>query len=308
MSRWHAYTALSMTVVFWGASFIATKIIAQTLTPSTIIVIRFGIGLALLLIVVAIQSRGKIVRPRNLLLLALLGFLSVPFHQWLQVTGLKTAQATVGSWIIATIPIFVAFFGWMILAEPMGKSRVLGVALAACGALAVVGKGDPIEIFLGHEGTIGDVYFLLSAINWAVFTVLSRRVLRADNEMAKDGASPKPEGAQHPLSSMTVVMGFGWLISLLWFIVEGDFSGLAKISGDTLWALLFLGVACSGLAYILWYQALSQVEATQAGMFLYLEPIVTALLAWPILGERMSLGALTGGMAILVGVWIVNRK
>jgi drug/metabolite transporter (DMT)-like permease len=308
MNRWYAYLSLSITVVFWGASFVATKMIVDTLSPSSITFIRFGIGFVLLLAVVLLLSKGGIVRPRNLPLLAVLGFLGVPFHQWLQVTGLKTAQATVGSWIVATIPVFVAFLGWFYLREPLGRWRVLGVALAACGALAVVGKGDPIGIFLGHEGAIGDLYFLLSAVNWAVFTVLSRRVLREDASMENTGASSNSEVVRRSLTSMMFVMGFGWLISLIWFAVEGDYSGLTRIDLQGIWALLFLGVACSGLAYIFWYQALGIVEATQAGMFLYFEPIVTALLAWPILGERMSPGGIAGGVAILVGVWIVNRK
>ncbi len=45
------------------------------------------------------------------------------------------------------------------------------------------------------------------------------------------------------------------------------------------------GVGCSGLAYLFWYDALDRIDATQAGVFLYFGPLVTALLAWPLLGE-----------------------
>ena len=71
--------------------------------------------------------------------------------------------------------------------------------------------------------------------------------------------------------------------------------------------MAFLGVGCSGLAYLFWYDTLDRIDATQAGVFLYFGPLVTALLAWPMLGEAISGPMVAGGAAILVGVWMVNR-
>jgi drug/metabolite transporter (DMT)-like permease len=50
------------------------------------------------------------------------------------------------------------------------------------------------------------------------------------------------------------------------------------------------------------------IDATQAGAFLYAEPLVTSLLALPLLGEGMSLAGIAGAAAILVGVGWVNRR
>ena len=68
----------------------------------------------------------------------------------------------------------------------------------------------------------------------------------------------------------------------------------------------FLGVFCSGLAYIFWYDALKALPAAQAGAFLYLEPFVTVIVAALILGEPLLGISLLGGAAILLGVWIVK--
>ena len=70
--------------------------------------------------------------------------------------------------------------------------------------------------------------------------------------------------------------------------------------------MVFLGVAASGLAYLFWYGALGVVDATEAGAFLYLEPLVTAVVAGPVLGERTTLVTALGGIAILLGVWLVG--
>ena len=184
--------------------------------------------------------------------------------------------------------------------------------IATLGALIVVGQGNPLDLLFGRVGTVGDFLFLMSSINWAVFTVLSRRVLSREYGSGERGLSSSTDQAadrvHQPLNTMMFVMAFGWFFSLIWFTADGRVSDLSNLTGEYMWAILFLGIACSGLAYIFWYQALGVVDATQTGAFLYFEPIVTASLAWPILGESMSLGAITGGAAILLGVWVVNRN
>ena len=68
-----------------------------------------------------------------------------------------------------------------------------------------------------------------------------------------------------------------------------------------------MGVVCSGLAYIFWYDALQELPAAQAGVFLYIEPLVTAAAAAAMLDEPVSLAVLAGGAVILLGVALVNR-
>ena len=302
------YFGLFLTVTFWGASFVATKIALQIFMPATIVVLRFGIGLILIIAVVLLRRSWGYLKLKDLPMLALLGFLGVTFHQWLQVSGLKTAEATVGSWIVATIPVCVAILGRFLLKESLGGKRAVGIVVAFVGALIVVGKGKPFELFTGQAGTIGDFLFLLSSINWAIFTVLSRQILRGSNSTNHEKAQTQVDRTQEPLASMMVVLAFGWIFSLVWFALDGSMLDIDQLRGEGLWAILFLGIACSGLAYIFWYQALGVVDATQAGVFLYFEPIVTALIAWPMLGEKMTLSGIVGGVGILVGVWIVSRS
>ncbi|MFZ6020317.1 MAG: EamA family transporter, partial [Chloroflexota bacterium] len=66
--------------------------------------------------------------------------------------------------------------------------------------------------------------------------------------------------------------------------------------------------ACSGLAYIFWYDALQAMPSAQVGVFLYLEPLVTVAVAGAVLGEALTAATLAGGIIILLGVWLVNRQ
>jgi len=72
-------------------------------------------------------------------------------------------------------------------------------------------------------------------------------------------------------------------------------------------AITFLGVFCSGIAYIFWYDALKILPVAQTGAFLYFEPIITVIVAAIVLREAILLASLVGGITILIGVWLVNR-
>jgi drug/metabolite transporter (DMT)-like permease len=73
-------------------------------------------------------------------------------------------------------------------------------------------------------------------------------------------------------------------------------------------AILFLGIFCSGIAYVLWAQALKELEAAKAGVFLYFEPFVTVFAAWLLLHEVISFITILSGIIITSGVILVNKK
>ena len=288
-----AYLEAVFAVVIWGGTFIATKIALQEVSPATIVWIRFAIGVVILGATVLARKQFAIPERNDLAYLALLGFIGVTFHQWLQATGLQTAQATTTAWIVATTPVFIALLGWLVLKEKFGLVRILGIALAAFGVLLIVSKGNLVSLASGHFGTPGDFLIFISAINWAVYTILSRREL-----------------GRHPAARMLFfVMLFGWLFTTVWIFGFGPgLSEIPHISAGAWTAILALGVFGSGLAYIAYYDALQALPASQLGAFLNIEPLVTTLLAAAMIGEAITLLTLLGGAVIIFGVWLVNRK
>jgi drug/metabolite transporter (DMT)-like permease len=107
---------------------------------------------------------------------------------------------------------------------------------------------------------------------------------------------------------MFYVMTLGWLFSNILFFNSFGPREIPQLTFNGWIGVTFLGVFCSGLAYIAWYDALQALPTGQLGAFLYLEPPIAVVIAAPILNETITWAALLGGGIILFGVWLVNRN
>jgi drug/metabolite transporter (DMT)-like permease len=279
-------------VIVWGGSFIATKIAVGQISPTSVVWLRFMIGIPILLFAVILRKQFAFPKGSEWWYFALLGFLGISFHQWLQSNGLKTAQATTTSWIVSTSPAFIAILGWLVLKEKLNLVQSLGIALAMVGVMVVVSKGDLFSLADGKFGTYGDFLILISAVNWAVFSILSRRGL-----------------LHHPSTMMTFwVMTIGWLITSVAFFTNKNYVDFPQLDTRGWMAMIYLGVFTTGLAYIAWFDALSQLPAAQTGAFLFIEPLTSMVVAAIILNEKITPVSVLGGAVILVGIWMVNRQ
>lgn len=285
-----AYVKTLIAVTVWGVSFVATKLAVAEIAPMSVVWLRFGIGTIVIGVILLQRKERPAVAARDIPFLVLLGFLGITFHQWLQANGLVTAGATASSWIVTTIPVFTAILGSFLLRERLGTKRWMGIALAAAGVALVITKGDFGTMLSGGAVNSGDLLVLLSAPNWAVFSVLSRKAL----------------GTRSPAVMLFLVMLFGWLLSFPLFLAGGGFADVARLSMHGGIGIAFLGVLCSGIAYIYYYDALKVLPAARVSALIYLEPFVTVVTAALLLGEPLLPSMFLGGALILAGVWQVR--
>jgi drug/metabolite transporter (DMT)-like permease len=286
------YLEALFAVIVWGASFIATKIAVGQISPISVVWLRFAMGIPILLAAVIMRKQFELPKGTEWLYFALLGFLGISFHQWLQSNGLQTSEATTTAWIVATTPMFIAVLGWLVLKEKLRLIQTAGIILATLGVLIVVSKGNFAGLAVGKFGAPGDILILISSVNWAIFSILSRYGLK-----------------RHPSTRMTFwVMSIGWLITSTAFFAQGKITELALLDVRGWWAMIFLGIFTTGLAYIAWFDALAQLPAAQTGAFLFIEPPTSMIVAAIVLSEQITWASIFGGAVILVGVWLVNRQ
>jgi drug/metabolite transporter (DMT)-like permease len=280
-----------LAVVFWGVSFVATKAVVREISPFALILLRAALGSALLRAVMAAR-RVRLLPPRAFWpMLALMGFVGVAFHQLLQGFGLTLTSAVNTGWLIGLTPIWSALLARVFLGERFSWPKVLGLALGFLGAAIVVTGGRWDGGLFALPSTRGDVLILLSTLNWAVYSVLGRNVIR------DLGSTQATAGA--------MTTGLLMLMPALFFPRATE--GLGSLSTGGWVAVLFLGLCCSGLGYLFWYRALEQMEASRVAALLYLEPLVTLGASALLLGEPIRAATVLGGVLLLAGVGIVQR-
>ncbi|MBM3130360.1 MAG: DMT family transporter [Chloroflexi bacterium] len=280
-----------LAILFWGASFIATKIALRDAHPATIILLRFALGVAILWFAIWRWRMFRRIGKRDLVYLAILGVIAVPLHQVIQAIGLLYTTATSMGWIIALIPIFTALLAWIFLGEPMTALKVIGSIIAFGGAVFVVTRGAFSLDTFRLPSTLGDALAVASALNWAIFQVASKPILRR----------------LEPTLAMAYLMLIGGIL-IVPFASLQTISDLPRLTLDGWIAILFLGIFCSGLGYLIWYDALSKIDASQLSSFSYIQPMITVIVAAILLGETITPAILLGGAVILFGVYLVNRS
>ncbi len=290
--HWLPYLELTGSITIWGASFVATKIALQELSPIMVVWLRFCLGVCVMGLAMLFRHQLSLPPGKMMPYLALVGFIGITFHQWLQSTALQTSLASTSSWIVATAPIFMALLGWIFLRERFDWLAAIGILLASLGLVLVVSRGEWGKLMDGRFGGTGDLLMLISAANWAVFSTIS-----------KPGLKRLP-----PTQMMFWVLAWGWVFTSVWLWLQGGWQSFSSLSTGGWISLFFLGIFCSGVAYLFWYDGLEAIPVVQVGAFLYFEPLVTLIIAAFLLEERINWASLLGGMLILGGVWLVNRE
>jgi drug/metabolite transporter (DMT)-like permease len=292
MSHYNAKIAASlyaaMAIFFWGVSFVSAKIVLGKLDPFTLIVFRFGIGAVFLLAVILLTRERILFSLRYFPHLFILAILGTFCHQLLQTTSLIFIDASSAGWLISVTPVFTVLLSMIFLHEKMSIGKALGIIAAIMGVIMVTTAGN--DDGWNFTFNIGFFLMLLSTLNWAVYTVLLKSL--------KIPLEP---------TALTFYITFiGFLVSLPFIIRNHGWESLPGLTAVEWGHLLFLGIFVSGTGYWFWAKSLQVLQASQAGVLLYLEPIVTFAAAIIILHEKAMLTSIAGGLIIIAGVAAVN--
>jgi drug/metabolite transporter (DMT)-like permease len=280
-----------LAVVLWGVSFVATKAVVREIPPLAIVFARAVLGSVLLAGI--LRARGESMLPprRSLGPLAAMGFVGVAFHGLLQAHALTLTSAVNTGWLIALVPVWSALLAALLGRERFGAGKVAGLAVGFAGTLLVVTRGRLDAGVVALPATRGDLLVLASTVNWALYSLLGHGTIRSLG----------------PTRATAGAMVLGALMLLPFFAAAGGPAVYGGLSAGGAAALLFLGLACSGLGYLYWYRALERVEASRVAALLYLEPLVTIGAAVVLIAEPVGLVTVAGGALVVGGVALVQR-
>ena len=292
------YHLLALAVVaVWGVTFVSTKVlIGAGMQPAAIFVCRFILAyFGLWVYTVLARKPFQIWNGwKDELVFLILGITGGSLYFLTENTALAYTQASNVAFLVCSAPLFTAIF--TILYSRFGKSRfargletvrlgwplVGGTLLALIGMALMVFEGKKVQL-----SAAGDLLAIGAALCWAVYSLFMGQITR-----------------EYGTLTATRKVFFYGLVTILPFLDGCRESFSADILCQTaVWGnLLFLGFIASLVCFLAWNLVIDKLGNVTSTNYVYLNPIFTLLTAMALLGERMTLMAAIGSVAILIGV------
>ena len=283
------YIFLVLAVLFWSGNFITGRYISTSIEPMQLSFYRWFFVLVLLLPYIFINYKDLILGfKKDSLLLVVFGAFGIAGFNTFLYYGLQTTSATNALLINSSTPIFIILISSIIFRIAITKIQILGVLLSTLGVLYLILKGN-INHILELNFTPGDLWILLAALDWAIYSVLLKF---------------KPKNLSS-FSFLTITSFIGVMILYIAFILQGyslEFSFLSN--KEVLYSLIYIVIFPSILSVYFWNMATIEIGANKAGQSAHLMPIFGAILAYIFLDEVLEFYHMVGIILIAIGIYL----
>jgi len=284
----------------WGTTFGISKILLGTINVFALITLRMVFALiALTIYLGATKKIGKIgsMFRENKKWMILIGILFFALAYIVQYTAILFTYTFNQAVLLNLQSFFVIAINRFYFKRKASRVVIIGAVIAFFGAMLINLKAD-LEFAL--EKTIwGDLITVGACVLWAGFTAFSKPI------SAKEGNDPIVFNEIIIIIATCVLLPFGIFTPM----------GFEKLLlfGPWEWlGVIWLGAACVGITYVLWFSGLKEIDSSRVVVFVYMEPIFASILALliPALGETLSWYSFIGMALCFVGISIaqVERK
>jgi drug/metabolite transporter (DMT)-like permease len=289
LKLWIVIITLSLTV---GSSFIAIKIVLDSISPLFAFSFRFMItGGVLILVNYVFDRKNREIKEIKLWRNALVvGAILILGGHGLIAWGTQYLSAGIASLLNSTIPLWVVLFMFMMFHSKITNSARIGLALGFGGMIILVGPS------IGGQGLslIGVTSLLMSSMLWALGSIYSGKSFLPQNFLLSAG--------------MVTLVG-GSLLLIPSFLI-GEFNLIPSYSDidlNLLISYLFLIFIGTIIPFAEFYWLLKVSTPPIANTFAYIAPIVAVFLGWAILDESVTYLTIIATVVILLGVALIVR-
>ncbi len=291
MKNLRAHIFLLLVNLIYGANYTIAKVVMTGgyIKPFGFILIRVSCAMVLFFTVHRIFIKEKIDKadiPR----LILCGIFGVALNQLMFFKGLSYTYPINAALMMITTPILVMIIAAISLKEPITKNKWLGAILGAVGCAIVITYGKKVSF--GGETVLGDFLVLINATSYGIYLVLVKPLMKKYN----------------PITVITYVFIFGFFPVLIFGYQE-----FSEIQWDTftdqVWmALAYVVIFTTFFAYLLNILALKDVSPTVVGGYIYLQPVISGVIAILAGVDSINQWKIIGGLIIFLGVYLVTRQ
>ncbi len=282
---------LILVSIVWGVNFAFVKFALADFYPLSFTVVRFSLGALFLLTVMFINREPFGLRREDRAAIVRLGLIGITFYNVFFMYGLKHTSASHSALFIAMSPLFAELIRAFTGNERPTRTIGAGLLLSAIGVFLIIrSRSDGLSFSSGS--LIGDLLTICASIFWALYTMRAKPLLEKYSALKVTAYS----------------MAAGSLMLLPLSLHELFRQSWSSISAGAWAALGFAAFISGGIAFTLWYEGVKKIGVTRTIVYHYLVPLVAVLFAVLFLKERITVMTVLGGILILTGVYLVQRR
>jgi drug/metabolite transporter (DMT)-like permease len=284
LKDWGMFSLLGL---LWGSSFFWIKVGLRGTGPLMLVALRLTVGMLGLALVVALR-KPKFPRTRTLWVrLIILGTFNTAFPFVIITWGQQSIETAMASILNGTVPLFTILLAHLFLEdEKITAPKFVGLLVGFGGVVLLLGGG----LNSGKLNTLaGQAAVLVASISYASSIVFARRSLRETEPLVQ---------AFIPLVAADILV---WLATP---VLENQ--PKVPVDGEAWFAILWLGLLGTFVAFILYFSLLQSVGPTKTSLVTYVVPVVGLILGVVFLDETLDLRLAMGTVLIIAGIVVVN--
>ncbi|HEY4131870.1 MAG TPA: DMT family transporter [Gemmatimonadaceae bacterium] len=289
------YAALATAGTLWGTGFVFGKFALTELSVGQMLFLRFFFASFALIPVLAYEARRRPIRvhARDFSLILVAAALGVPVQFILQFDGLSKTTVSHASLMVGILPVLLAAAAAMFSHERLDRIGWIGLVASVVGA-GLVALGASASAGVNQGPTLGGDMLVISSLFAAVaWIVMSQALMRR---------------GYSPVMTSAVVILTGSVLLAGWVFATDGMPDFTKLSMTAWGSVAAMGILATATTTVLWNWGLGRVPASQAGVFINLEPVVGAILGVALFAEVMGALAIAGGLLIVGAAVVVSRR
>lgn len=287
---WLAHGSVLTANIIFAINFsIAKQATPFWIKPFGLNVARVLVTTALFWLMAPFERRDRPVDRRDWLTILACALTGVTINQLLFIRGLSMTYATHASLIQLATPIMIPVFAWIFLREPVGTRRSMGLLMGVSGAALLILRR--VDGSTADDVMTGNIMILLNAISYSVYFILAKPL------MAKYA----------PARFMRWVFTIGTCIITPIGWAEFSAADWGAFTPEAWFSVGFVVIGATFLAYMFNIYALKHLDAGAIGSYIYLQPVMAALVATLWYGEPFTLTQMVSAALIFGGVYLVNQ-
>jgi len=283
-----AVIALIVANTVWGIGPPIFKLALRDISPFTLAFFRFGIAS---FVIFPFARKHLHVKKHDIAEVFLAGFLGAFVNIAAFFIGLRFAPSINASIISSAGPIFLIFASFIFLKEKFRRKLIIGALVGLLGILLII--LEPIFSSQPNLNFFGNMLFFVAMLGSLGHTIIGRELVKKYNPIG--------------------VTFWIFLVAALCFaplaVNENlSHSFIATLNFNVIFAIIYGALFSSTLSYFLLFWALKYMPAAETGVFLYLDPIATIIVAFFLLGEKPDTLYIVGSAFVFLGIYIAEGR